>query len=50
MSNAIGPSLTMSVTIRIVTTTETTSTTKMTGFFQSVKGLQLQEAVDRALA
>ena len=48
VSNAIGPSLTMSVTIRIVTTAETTSTTKMTGFFQSVKGLSFRKLSAKA--
>ena len=42
VSKAIGPPLMMSVTIRIVTTTETTSTTKMTGFFIRVTGLSLR--------
>ena len=50
VSNAIGPPLTTSATIRIVTITETTSTTKMTGFFIRVRGIELEEAVDdRAL-
>ena len=45
VSNATGPPLTRSATIRIVTMTETTSTTKMTGFFISVRGVELEQAV-----
>ena len=48
MSKAIGPSFTMSETIRIVTTTETISTTKMTGFFDERARVQLAEAVDQS--
>ena len=43
VSNAIGPPLTRSVTIRIVTMTDTTSTTKITGFFISVRGSSLRK-------
>ena len=38
MSNATAPPLTASATIRIVTTTDTTSTTKITGLRMSVRG------------
>ena len=41
VSNAIGPPLTMSATIRIVTMTDTTSTVKITGFLRRVRGLSL---------
>ena len=41
VSNATGPLLVMSAMIRMVTITDTTSTTKMTGFFISVRGFSL---------
>src|SRR6478609_10648516 len=43
VSNATGPPLTASAMIRIVTTTDTTSTTKITGLRSSVRGLSFQK-------
>ena len=43
VSNATGPLLEMSAKIRTVTITDTTSTTKMTGFFISVRGFSLRK-------
>ena len=42
VSKAIGPPFTMSATIRIVTTNETTSTTKITGFLSKVMGFSFR--------
>ena len=43
VSNAIGPPLTMSATIRIVTSTDTTSTVKITGFLSNERGFSFQK-------